>query len=176
MPSARIVLGSAGLKPHRVRHFKLSTDPKFVEKLRNMVGLYVAPPERAIVFSFGEKSQIQNSGPSPAGAAAQEGAGGHDVARLRAARDHDAVRGARHRHRRSSPLVSGASPAPGVIRFLRTVEKPSDLELDLHFILDNYATHKYARGKGLAGQAEAVPEIVGGSPEGEEISWWLPGT
>ena len=48
-----------GLKPHRVRHFKLSTDPKFVEKLRDVVGLYVAPPERAIVFSFDEKSQIQ---------------------------------------------------------------------------------------------------------------------
>src|SRR5690554_6982931 len=48
-----------GLKPHRVKTFKLSRDPKFVEKLRDVVGLYLAPPERAIVFSFDEKSQIQ---------------------------------------------------------------------------------------------------------------------
>ena len=47
------------LKPHRVRYFKVPTDPKFVEKLRDVVGLHVAPPERAIVFSFDEKSQIQ---------------------------------------------------------------------------------------------------------------------
>ena len=48
-----------GLRPHRVRSFKLSTDPAFVEKLRDVVGLYLHPPERAIVFSFDEKSQIQ---------------------------------------------------------------------------------------------------------------------
>ena len=48
-----------GLKPHRVEYFKLSKDPRFIEKLRDVVGLYVSPPERAIVFSFDEKSQIQ---------------------------------------------------------------------------------------------------------------------
>jgi hypothetical protein len=48
-----------GLKPHRVKTFKLSKDPRFVEKLRDVVGLYMDPPERAIVFSFDEKSQIQ---------------------------------------------------------------------------------------------------------------------
>ena len=48
-----------GLKPHRIETFKLSTDPRFLEKLRDVVGLYVAPPERAVVFSFDEKSQIQ---------------------------------------------------------------------------------------------------------------------
>ena len=48
-----------GLRPHRVRPFKLSTDPAFVEKLRDVVGLYLQPPERAIVFSLDEKSQIQ---------------------------------------------------------------------------------------------------------------------
>ncbi len=47
------------LRPHRVRYFEVSTDPRFVEKLRDVVGLYVAPPERAIVFSLDEKSQIQ---------------------------------------------------------------------------------------------------------------------
>jgi hypothetical protein len=48
-----------GLKPHRIETFKLSTAPQFIEKLRELVGLYVAPPERAVVFSFEEKSQIQ---------------------------------------------------------------------------------------------------------------------
>ena len=48
-----------GLQPHRVQTFKLSTDPEFVKKLRDVVGLYVNPPERAVVFSFDEKSQIQ---------------------------------------------------------------------------------------------------------------------
>lgn len=48
-----------GLKPHRIEYFELSKDPRFVEKLRDVVGLYVAPPDRAIVFSFDEKSQIQ---------------------------------------------------------------------------------------------------------------------
>ena len=48
-----------GLKPHLARTFKLSTDPKFVEKLRDVVGLYADPPERAVVFAFDEKSRIQ---------------------------------------------------------------------------------------------------------------------
>src|SRR5215467_7340645 len=48
-----------GLQPHRVRQFKLSTDPQFVPKLRDIVGLYVNPPDHAIVLSVDEKSQIQ---------------------------------------------------------------------------------------------------------------------
>lgn len=48
-----------GLEPHRVKRFKLSRDPKFVMKLRDVVGLYLDPPARALVFSFDEKSQIQ---------------------------------------------------------------------------------------------------------------------
>ena len=48
-----------GLQPHRIEYFKLSTDPHFVEKLRDVVGLYVDPPERAVVFAFDERSQIQ---------------------------------------------------------------------------------------------------------------------
>ena len=58
------------LRPHRVRHFKLSTDPEFVTKLRDIVGLYVDPPAHAVVLSVDEKSQIR---PHPAGAAAEEG-------------------------------------------------------------------------------------------------------
>ena len=54
-----------GLQPHRIEYFKLSTDPHFVEKLRDVVGLYVDPPERAVVFAFDEKSQIQALDRSP---------------------------------------------------------------------------------------------------------------
>ena len=56
-----------GLQPHRVRQFKLSNDPEFVDKLRDVVGLYVDPPAHAIVLSVDEKSQIQAlTAPSPA--------------------------------------------------------------------------------------------------------------
>ena len=136
-----------GLKPHRVRYFKLSTDPRFVEKLRDVVGLYVAPPERAIVFAFDEKSQIQALDRTQPGLPLKKGRAGtltHDYKRhgtttLFAALDiatgeviHQCL--PRHRHQE-------------FLRFLRTVEKQCDPELDLHFILDNYATHKHARVK-----------------------------
>ena len=57
--SVRRIWRRHGLKPHRVRSFKLSTDPEFAEKLRDVVGLYLNPPERALVLSLDEKSQIQ---------------------------------------------------------------------------------------------------------------------
>ena len=75
-----------GLKPHLTRTFKLSTDPEFVEKLRDVVGLYVDPPERAVVFAFDEKSQIQALEPHAAGASVEEGPVRHDDARLQAPR------------------------------------------------------------------------------------------
>ena len=56
-----------GLQPHRVEYFKLSKDPQFVEKLRDVVGLYMNPPERAVVFSVDEKSQFRRwTEPNPA--------------------------------------------------------------------------------------------------------------
>ena len=57
--TVRRIWASHGLKPHRVKRFKLSTDPRFVEKLQDVVGLYICPPEKAVVFSVDEKSQIQ---------------------------------------------------------------------------------------------------------------------
>jgi transposase len=135
------------LKPHRVRHFKISTDPHFVEKLRDVVGLYVAPPERAIVFSFDEKSQIQALDRTQPGLPLKKGRAGtmtHDYKRhgtttLFAALDvatgeviHECL--PRHRHQE-------------FLRFLRSVEKAADPELELHFILDNYATHKHPKVK-----------------------------
>jgi transposase len=134
-----------GIRPHRVRYFKLSTDPRFVEKLRDVVGLYVSPPERAIVLSFDEKSQIQALDRTQPGLPLKKGRAGtmtHDYKRhgtttLFAALDvatgeviHDCL--PRHRHQE-------------FLRFLRQVEKETDPTLDLHFILDNYATHKHPR-------------------------------
>jgi transposase len=135
------------LKPHRLRYFKLSTDPRFVEKLRDVVGLYVAPPERAIVFSFDEKSQIQALDRTQPGLPLKKGRAGtmtHDYKRhgtttLFAALDvatgeviHQCL--PRHRHQE-------------FLRFLRDVERQTDPELELHFILDNYATHKHPKVK-----------------------------
>lgn len=134
-----------GLKPHLVKTFKLSRDPDFIEKLRDVVGLYVAPPERAIVFAFDEKSQIQALDRTQPGLPLKKGRAGtmtHDYKRhgtttLFAALDvatgeviHQCL--PRHRHQE-------------FLRFLRKVDKETDSELDLHFILDNYATHKHAK-------------------------------
>ena len=73
-----------GLQPHRVRQFKLSNDPEFIDKLRDVVGLYVAPPAHAIVLSFDEKSQIQALDRSQPGLPLKKGRAGtmtHDYKR-----------------------------------------------------------------------------------------------
>ena len=67
-----------GLRPHRVRQFKLSNDPEFIDKLRDVVGLYVAPPAHAIVLSFDEKSQIQALDRSQPGLPLKKGTGRDD--------------------------------------------------------------------------------------------------
>ncbi len=135
---------SYGLQPHRIETFKLSTDPEFVEKLRDVVGLYVEPPERAVVFAFDEKSQIQALDRTQPGLPLKKGRAGtmtHDYKRhgtttLFAALDiatgevlHECM--PRHRHQE-------------FLRFLRKIERSVPAELDIHVILDNYATHKHA--------------------------------
>ncbi len=133
-----------GLQPHRVKTFKLSTDPEFVEKLRDVVGLYVDPPQRAVVFAFDEKSQIQALDRTQPGLPLKKGRAGtmtHDYKRhgtttLFAALDiatgevlHECM--PRHRHQE-------------FLRFLRKIERSVPAKLDIHVILDNYATHKHA--------------------------------
>ena len=136
-----------GLKPHRVRYFKLSTDPRFVEKLRDVVGLCVAPPERAIVFSFDEKSQIQALDRTQPGLPLKKGRAGtmtHDYKR------HGTTTLFAALHIATGEVIHQCLPRhrhQEFLRFLRTVEKQSDPELELHFILDNYATHKHAKVK-----------------------------
>ena len=136
-----------GWEPHRQRHFKLSTDPFFVEKVRDIVGLYLNPPENAVVLCVDEKSQIQaleRTQPMlPMGLGYVEGVT-HDYRRhgtttLFAALD--AAKGTvivqcRRRHRHQEYLD-----------FLREIEKNVPSQLDVHVIVDNYATHKHPRVK-----------------------------
>ena len=86
---------SHNIKPHRTETFKLSRDPKFLEKLTDVVGLYLNPPDKAIVLCVDEKSQIQALNRTQPGSAAEEGALRHDDSRLQAKRDDHSVRRAR---------------------------------------------------------------------------------
>ena len=131
-----------GLQPHRVETFKLSTDPLFIEKVRDIVGLYLNPPTKAMVLCVDEKSQIQALDrtqpllPLAPGMAERRT---HDYKRhgttsLFAALDLASGRviGQLHRRHRSKEFLS----------FLRTIEANVPSTLDVHLILDNYGTHK----------------------------------
>ena len=132
-----------GLQPHRVRQFKLSNDPQFVAKLRDIVGLYVNPPDHAIVLSVDEKSQIQALDRTQPGLPMKRGRPGtitHDYKRhgtttLFAALDilEGKVIGQcmkRHRHQE-------------FIRFLNVIDARVPAKLTIHVIVDNYAAHKH---------------------------------
>ena len=134
-----------GLQPHRVRQFKLSNDPKFVEKLRDVVGLYVSPPAHAIVLSFDEKSQIQALDRSQPGLPLKKGRAGtmtHDYKRngtttLFAALnvlDGTVIGRNMQRHRHQE-----------FIRFLNLIEAQVPARKAIHVILDNYAAHKHPK-------------------------------
>jgi transposase len=131
-----------GLQPHRSQTFKLSTDPFFVEKVHDVVGLYLDPPERALVLCVDEKSQIQALDRShpvlPMMPGVPERAA-HDYVRagtttLFAALDviSGKVIGSLHRRHRAVEFK----------KFLIKVDKEVPAELDVHLICDNYATHK----------------------------------
>ena len=134
-----------GLRPHKIEQFKLSNDPKFVDKLRDVVGLYVNPPAHAIVLSIDEKSQIQALDRTQPGLPMKKGRAGtmtHDYKRhgtttLFAALDvlEGKVIGRcmqRHRHQE-------------FIRFLNAIEKTVPTKKTVHVILDNYAAHKHPK-------------------------------
>ncbi len=136
-----------GVQPHRTRSFKLSTDPFFVEKVRDIVGLYLNPPEHALVLCVDEKSQIQaleRTQPNlPMGLGYVEGLT-HDYTRhgtttLFAALDihsGEILTQCKRRHRHQEFLA-----------FLRHVETSVPAALDVHLVLDNYGTHKHPRVK-----------------------------
>jgi len=131
-----------GLKPHLQETFKLSTDPHFVDKVRDVVGLYMAPPDRALVLCVDEKSQIQaldRTQPILALAPGIPERRTHDYRRhgtttLFAALDiaTGEVIGEMHRRHRSSEFL----------QFLRTIEANVPSDLDVHLVMDNYGTHK----------------------------------
>ncbi len=132
-----------GLQPHRAETFKLSRDPRFVEKLQDVVGLYLNPPEKAIVFSVDEKSQIQALDRTQPGLPMKKGRAGtmtHDYLRhgtttLFAALNvvtGEVVGECYERHRHDEFLA-----------FLKKLERQTPKDLALHLIVDNYATHKH---------------------------------
>ena len=136
-----------GVKPHLAKTFKLSTDPFFIEKVRDIVGLYLNPPDHAMVLCVDEKSQIQALNRTqprlPMGLGHVEGYT-HDYVRhgtttLFAALDIATGRvlsQCRKRHRHEEFLS-----------FLRLIDREVPAELDIHLVLDNYATHKHAKVK-----------------------------
>src|SRR6267378_4317193 len=106
-----------GLRPHKIEQFKLSNDPKFVDKLRDVVGLYVNPPAHAIVLSIDEKSQIQALDRTQPGLPMKKGRAG-TITHVQASWHDDIVRCAqcarrhRHRSRHATPSPSGVHPLP----------------------------------------------------------------
>jgi len=140
--SVQRIWNAHGLKPHLARTFKLSNDPLFVEKLADVVGLYMNPPEHALILSIDEKSQIQALDRTQPGLPMKKGRAGtmtHDYKRngtttLFAALD--VLKGEvigqcmkRHRHQE-------------FLKFLRAIDHSTPGNLDIHCIVDNYATHK----------------------------------
>jgi transposase len=141
------IWSARGLQPHRVRTFKLSNDKRFEEKLIDVVGLYLNPPENAIVLCMDEKSQIQALDRTQPTLPMKKGRAGtmtHDYKRngtttLFAALDvlTGRVIGQclpRHRH-------------VEFLKFLRTIDREVPAGLEIHLILDNYSTHKHANVK-----------------------------
>jgi putative transposase len=139
------MLSLFGVQPHRSKNFKLSTDPAFVDKVRDIVGLYLNPPDNAVVLCVDEKTQIQaleRTQPIlPLGLGYSEGVT-HDYIRhgtttLFAALDianGQVIAQCRQRHRHQEFL-----------NFLKHVDAAIPAELDAHLIVDNYATHKHPK-------------------------------
>lgn len=145
--SVQRIWSSNGIKPHLVRTFKLSNDPKFEEKLIDVVGLYLDPPEKALVLCVDEKSQIQALDRTQPGLPMKKGRCGtmtHDYKRhgtttLFAALnvlDGTVIGSCKKKHRHEEFLA-----------FLKELDRKTPKEMSLHLVLDNYGTHKHANVK-----------------------------
>lgn len=146
-PTIHRIWKAFGLQPHRQEHFKLSTDPFFVEKVRDIVGLYLNPPDKAVVLCVDEKSQIQALNRTqpilPIGLGYVEGVT-HDYIRhgtttLFAALNiatGQVLTACKRRHRHQEYLD-----------FLKGVDANVPDDLDIHLVVDNYATHKHLKVK-----------------------------
>jgi transposase len=143
--SVQRILEAHQLAPHRIRTFKLSNDPKFAHKLKDIIGLYVDPPAHAVVLSVDEKSQIQALDRSQPGLPMKPGRAGtmtHDYKRhgtttLFAALNvlDGTIIGRNMKHHRHQEFI----------RFLNTVEAQVPKRKAIHAIVDNYATHKHPK-------------------------------
>jgi len=134
-----------GLKPHRIESFKVSNDPNFAEKLEAIVGLYLNPPEHALVLSIDEKSQIQALDRTQPGLPMKKGRG--------ATMTHD------YKRNGTTTLFAALDTATGEVyglcqqrhrhqewlRFLRMIDETIPEEKQIYLICDNYATHKHPR-------------------------------
>lgn len=141
-----------GIKPHRQKHFTLSTDPYFVEKVRDIVGLYLNPPDNAMVLCVDEKSQIQALDRTqpvlPMGLGYLEGVT-HQYIRsatvtLFAALDlatGEVLAKCKKRHRHQEFL-----------QFLNHIDANVPEDLDIHLVVDNYATHKHQKVRNWLGK------------------------
>jgi putative transposase len=139
------VWSAFGLQPHRQKHFKLSTDPFFAEKVCDVVGLYLNPPDHAMVLSIDEKSQVQaleRTQPFlPMGLGYVEGFT-HDYRRHGTTTLFAALDVA------SGNVLSQCKPRhQEFLQFLRHVDRNVPKDLDIHLVIDNYATHKHAKVK-----------------------------
>jgi transposase len=140
--SVQRIWAEAGLKPHLVRTFKVSNDPMFEEKVTDVVGLYMSPPDKALVLCVDEKSQIQALDRTQPGLPMKRGRAAtmtHDYKRhgtttLFAALDV-----------KTGLVIGECLPrhrAKEFIRFLKRIDRATNKHLDLHLIVDNYGTHK----------------------------------
>lgn len=136
-----------GLKPHRVKTFKVSNDKHFIEKMTDVVGLYLNPPEHALVLCADEKTSIQALDRTQPGLPIKKGRCGtmtHDYKRNGTTTLFAALEVAegrligtcmkKHRHQEW-------------LKFLRLIDRQTPANMDLHLIVDNYATHKHANVK-----------------------------
>jgi transposase len=164
--SISLIWRAFGLQPHRAESFKLSTDPLFIEKVRDIVGLYLDPPERAVVLCVDEKAQIQALNrfqpilPMMPGTPERRS---HDYVRhgttsLFAALNMATgkVIGSLHRRHRASEFK----------KFLIRIDDEVPDGLDVHLILDNYSTHK------TPVNVQVPPAGLGGSQGPVVKSWW----
>ena len=134
-----------GLKPHREKTFKLSTDPLFIEKVRDIVGLYMDPPHKAVVMCLDEKSQVQ--------------ALDRTQPLLPMEMDYPEARTADYERHGTTSLFAALDVATGqligschrrhrhheFLRFLQRIESTVPEDLEIHGVMDNYATHKTPR-------------------------------
>ena len=132
-----------GLKPHRVESFKLSNDPRFIEKLEDIVGLYLNPPEHALVLCCDEKTQIQALDRTQPGLPLKRGRGKtmtHDYKRNGVTTLFAAM------NMLTGQLLSMTDQLhrhQEWLRFLKTIDRKTPKTKELHLIVDNYATHKH---------------------------------